>query len=83
MSTAAVAAALVWPFDPLAAGLLAAIAVTTLPTRQTLMPVINHATDTGARARFNALHGLSVAITLTHIALAGVVLARFAGGPAK
>jgi hypothetical protein len=82
MGTAVVATALTWPFDPLSAGILAAVAVTTLPTRQILMPAINHATDTGARARFNALHGLSVAITLGHIALAGVVLARFVGGPA-
>ena len=37
-------------------------------------------TDAGAKARFRRLHGLSVAITLAHIALAGYVLARFAGG---
>ena len=80
MGTAAVATALVWPFDPLSAALLATIVVTTLPARQILMPAINRATDTGARERFNALHGLSVAITLAHIALAGVVLARFVGG---
>lgn len=82
IGTAAVATALTWPFDPLAAGLLAAIAVTTLPTRQILLPAINRATDTGALARFDALHGLSVAITVAGIALTGVVLARFAGGPA-
>lgn len=82
MGTAAAAAALVWPFDPLAAALLAGIALTTLPTRQILMPAINRATDTGAGARFKALHGLSVAITLVHIVLAGFVLARLAGGPA-
>jgi Domain of unknown function (DUF4149) len=82
MGTAGAASALVWTFDPLAAGLLAAIVVTTLPTRQILMPAINRATDTGARARFKALHGLSVVITLVHIALAGLVLARLAGGPA-
>lgn len=82
IGTAVAASALTSPFDSLSAGLLAAIAVTTLPTRQILMPAINRATDTGARARFNALHGLSVAITLAHIALAGIVLARFAGGPA-
>lgn len=82
MVTAGAAMVLIWPFDPLAAGLLTAIAVTTLPTRQILMPAINHATDTGARAQFNLLHGLSVAITLVHIVLAGVVLARFAGGTA-
>jgi hypothetical protein len=80
MGTAAAAAALAWPNDPLAAGLLAAIAVTTLPTRQVLMPAINRATDTGAKTRFKALHGLSVGITLAHIVLAGFVLARLGGG---
>jgi hypothetical protein len=76
------AAALLWPFDPLAAGLMSLVAVTTLPTRQVLMPAINRATDAGATARFKRLHGLSVSITLAHIALAGYVLARIAGGPA-
>ncbi len=83
IGTAAVAAGLVWRFDPLAAGLLATIAATTLPTRQILMPAINRATDTGARTRFNLLHGVSVMITLVHIALAGLVLARFVGGAAS
>ncbi len=78
--TAAAAAALTWPYDLLAAGLLAAIAVTTLPTRQVLMPAINRATDSGAKARFKALHGLSVVITLAHIVMAGVVLARLGAG---
>jgi hypothetical protein len=82
MGTAAAATALAWPFDALAASLLAAIALTTFPTRQILMPAINRATDAGARTRFKALHGLSVVITLVHIALAGVVLARLAGATA-
>ena len=38
--TAALATVLVWPLDPLAAALLDTIAVTTLPTRQILMPAI-------------------------------------------
>ena len=80
LGTAAVAAALLWPADPLAAGLLALIAATVLPTRQILIPAINRATDIGAKGRFKVLHGLSVVITLAHIALAGYVLARFAGG---
>jgi hypothetical protein len=62
--------------------LLGLIAVTTLPNRQLLMPAINRATDTGAKSRFKWLHGLSVYITLGHIALAGVALARFTGGAA-
>lgn len=79
MGCAALAAALLWPSDPLGAGALAAVALTTLPTRQVLMPAINRATDSGAQARFKWLHGLSVMITLVHIVLAGWVLVRFSG----
>jgi hypothetical protein len=75
--SSAVAAALTWPFDPVGAALLALVAVSTIPTRQVLMPAINRATDSGARKRFKWLHGLSVVITLAHIAMTGVVLARF------
>lgn len=75
--TSVAGAALVWPADPLAAAILALIAITTIPTRQFLMPAINHTTDTGAKARFKWLHGLSVVITLAHIVLAGYVLVRF------
>jgi len=74
---AGLAAGLTWPFDPVGATLLALVAVTALPARQILMPAINRATDTGAKTRFKWLHGLSVAITLAHILVAGLVLARF------
>lgn len=77
MALAAVSALLLWQIDPLAAGIMAAIALTTLPTRQILMPAINRATDTGAKTRFKWLHSLSVVITLVHIVLAAYVLARF------
>lgn len=77
MVLAAVSALLLWQLDPLAAGIMAAIALTTLPTRQILMPAINRATDTGAKTRFKCLHSLSVVITLVHIVLAAYVLARF------
>lgn len=77
IATAILAALLVWPTDSLGALLLAAIAVSTLPTRQILMPAINTATDRGLKTRFQWLHGLSVAVTLAHIALAALVLARF------
>jgi hypothetical protein len=77
MAASALAALLLWPQDPLGSGLLAAVALTTVPTRQVLMPAINRATDTGAKARFKWLHGASVLITLTHIALTGWVLVRF------
>lgn len=75
--TAALAAGLTWPGDKLSALFLAIIAVTTIPARQLLMPAINAATDAGAKGRFKVLHGLSVLISLGHIVLAGVVLARF------
>jgi hypothetical protein len=77
IGTAVVAAGLLYSSDPFAAGLLLVIAVTTLPTRQLLMPAINRATDAGAKAQFKLLHGLSVVITLLHIGIAGFVLSRF------
>ena len=77
MATALVAMLLIWRSDPIAAWLLGGIAATTLPTRQFLMPAVNRATDAGNRQRFQALHGLSVVITLAHIGAAGVVLARY------
>ena len=77
IASAALGAALAWASDPVSAVVLAAIALTTLPARQVLMPAINAATDAGNRRRFGLLHGLSVVITLLHIAAAGVVLARF------
>lgn len=76
--TAAVAAALMAPRDKASALCLLAIAVTTLPVRQVLMPAINAATDGGRKTRFKVLHSLSVLVTLGHIALAALVLARLA-----
>ncbi|MEM0943899.1 MAG: DUF4149 domain-containing protein [Pseudomonadota bacterium] len=63
--------------DGFSAALLGAIALSTVPTREILMPAINRATDRGAKRAFAWLHGLSVAITLVHIGLAGWALARF------
>ncbi len=77
LGCAAIGAALVWPYDRIAASLLAVIALTTIPNRQILMPAINRATDTGAKTRFKWLHGASVLVTLGHIGLAGVALVRF------
>ncbi|MBC7710390.1 MAG: DUF4149 domain-containing protein [Rhizobacter sp.] len=72
--TAALASALLWRHNLLAAFLMAMIAVTTVATRQLLMPAINLATDRGQRSKFKTLHALSVVITLAHIAAAGYVL---------
>lgn len=68
---------LIFPFDATSASLLALIAITTLPTRQLLMPAINKATDRADKTSFRLLHGLSVAITLSHIFMSGWVLFRF------
>ena len=76
---AALSAAFLIPTDPLSAAIMAAIALTTIPTRQILMPAINAATDAGNKRRFGMLHGLSVGITLIHIVAAAYVLHRFIG----
>ena len=76
IAAAAIGAGLLWPLDAVAAGLMAAIAITTVPSRQLLMPAINAATDQGLRQRFRWLHGVSVLITLAHIVAAGAVLVR-------
>ena len=75
--TAAFAAILTLQLNAAPAIGLAAIALTTVPTRQILMPAINRATDSGQKSRFKYLHGLSVVITLAHIAIAGWVLTQF------
>lgn len=77
--TSTVAALLVWSSAVSLSIGLAAVAVTGLLARQVLMPAINRATDTGAKARFRWLHGLSVLITLAHIGVAGWVLIRIPG----
>ena len=79
LGTSAVAAAMALFSDLVSAYLLAAIVLTTLYARQVLMPRINAATDAGDKTRFKLLHGLSVLITLAHIAAAVVVILRLAG----
>lgn len=75
---ATVAALLCAAVDPPSAGLLALVALSTVPLRQQLMPAINAASDSGDRRRFAQLHGLSVVATLAHIVIAAVVLLRLA-----
>lgn len=77
MATAALAAALAGIADTVSGLVLGLVAISTLPTRQILMPAINAATDAGEKRRFAVLHTLSVLITLAHIAGAAYVLARF------
>jgi hypothetical protein len=62
--------------DLISSAVLALIALTTIPTRQILMPAINKATDSDDWVRFMGLHGLSVVVTLAHIVASAVVLVR-------
>ena len=73
--TAGLAAAFWWFVATLPAVSMLAVALTALWARQILMPAINAATDAGLRQRFKWLHGLSVIVTLAHIAAAGWLLA--------
>lgn len=76
IATSAAAALLWWPHDTVFAAVMAAIAITTVPVRQILMPAINRATDAGLRQRFKWLHGLSVVVSIGHIAATGWLLSR-------
>lgn len=77
-ATSAAAALLWWPRDAVFAAVMAAVAITTVPLRQLLMPAINRATDAGQRQRFKWLHGLSVMVTLGHIGATGWLLSHLA-----
>jgi len=74
------AAFLLIPQDRQAAGIMIGIALSTVYARQSLMPAINTATESGQTTRFKWLHGLSIAITLAQIVAAAVVILRLAGG---
>lgn len=71
------AAVFALPGHPWSSLWLGLIALTTIPTRQVLMPAINAAKDNGEKRKFGVLHGLSVLVTLAHIVIAGWVLTRF------
>lgn len=77
LGVSGLAALLLLTGDWVSASIMAAIALSTIPTRQVLMPAINRATDEGRKTQFKVLHSLSVLITLAHIAGAAYVLARF------
>jgi hypothetical protein len=74
--TATLAALLWWSHDLTSAAVMAAIALTTVPLRQVLMPAINRATDSGQRSRFKWLHSISVLVTVGHISTTGWILVR-------
>lgn len=76
IATAGTAALFWWPHHTTSAVTMAAVALSTVAVRQWLMPAINSATDAGQRRRFQWLHGLSVLVTLGHIAATGWLLAE-------
>ncbi len=78
LATAALAGLALWPRDTLSSGLMSATALIAIVARQILMPAINSARDTGAKRRFNGLHGLSVALNLVQLAAVIAVLIRLA-----
>ncbi|MBT8580492.1 DUF4149 domain-containing protein [Polynucleobacter paneuropaeus] len=78
MIASLIAALLALKSSLLSASILVLITLSTIPTRQILMPAINAATDAKLKQRFVALHGLSVVITLTHIIAVGFVIVDLA-----
>lgn len=79
ISTSFITALLALTTSLFSASILALIALSTIPTRQMLMPAINAATDAKLKRRFLVLHGLSVVITLAHIVAVGFVIVDLAG----
>ena len=77
IATSGVSGALFYFLDTIAAIVMGIITLTTIPTRQVLMPAINVASDSGAKQKFKTLHSLSVLITLSQIIGSGYILARF------
>lgn len=74
---AALAALAAAPSDPTAAGLLAAVSLSTLLARQIVMPAVNAAADQGNKRRFAQFHGVSVLIQLAQIGAVMICLLRF------
>lgn len=75
IALAALAAVVAAFASPLAGGLLALVCVSTIYAREGLMPAINAATDRDDQRAFGRLHGLSVAIQLVQLGLAGWAVA--------
>jgi len=76
IATSALAALLYVGVDGTSSLLLLAIALSTVPVRQYLMPAINTASDRGEKRRFHRLHGASVAVGVLQLLVAGYVLLR-------
>jgi hypothetical protein len=76
--TAAAAAGALSALDGLSTALMVGTCLVALVARQLLMPAINTARDSGAKSRFNQLHGLSVALNMVQLMAVVWVLVRLA-----
>lgn len=70
------AAGLLLFVDSVSAWLVMAVALTTVPARQLLMPAINAASDNNDRRRFKILHGSSVLLAVAQMTMLAYVLIR-------
>jgi hypothetical protein len=75
---AAAAAGALSTLDGFSAALMVGTSLVALIARQLLMPAINSARDSGAKSRFNQLHGLSVALNMVQLVAVVWVLVRLA-----
>ena len=76
--TAASAALTLTALDGFSCALMAGTALVAVVARQLHMPAINTARDSGAKGRFDRLHGVSVALNMLQLAAAVWVLVRLA-----
>ena len=76
--TSLIAALLALASSLLSASILVLISLSTIPTRQIIMPAINAASDAKLNQRFLVLHSLSVVITLVHIIAVSFVIVDLA-----
>ena len=72
--TSLIAALLALASSLFSTSILGLITLSTIPTRQMLMPAINAASDAKLKQRFLVLHSLSVVITLVHIIAVAFVI---------
>jgi Domain of unknown function (DUF4149) len=78
LATAAAAAGALSALDGFSAALMVGTCLVALIARQLLMPAINTARDSGAKSRFDRLHGLSVVLNMVQLAAVVWVLVRLA-----
>lgn len=76
--TSLIAALLALTSSLFSASILILVSLSTIPTRQSIMPAINAASDANLKHRFSVLHGLSVVITLIHIIAVAFVIVDLA-----